>query len=108
MTIVYRVVLASVLGGTQAVSRAVVGLLTPPGRAAAFFGFFNLASRIASALGPLVIWSGTVWLLHQQTDWLSALDASRVAFAGLAIAALAGWAVIRPLSDKPSAALRDV
>ena len=96
------------LGCVWTADRVFMLVLTPPELRGQFFGFFNLASRIASALGPLVIWSGTVWLLHQQTDWLSALDASRVAFAGLAIAALAGWAVIRPLSDKPSAALRDV
>ena len=73
--------------------------LTPPELRGQFFGFFNLSSRVASALGPLVIWSGTVWLLHQQTSWLSALDASRVAFAGLAVAAILGWLVIRPLPD---------
>jgi hypothetical protein len=47
-----------------------------------------------------VIWSGTVWVLYQRTHWLSALDASRVALVGLAAAALAGWAVIRPVSDE--------
>ena len=74
--------------------------LTPPELRGQFFGFFNLANRAASAIGPLVIWSGTVWLLHEQTGWTSALGASRVAMAELAVAALVGWAVIRPLSDK--------
>jgi MFS-type transporter involved in bile tolerance (Atg22 family) len=65
-----------------------------------FFGFFNLASRVASAFGPLLVWSGTIWVLYEQTGWLSALGASRVALAGLAVIALLGWAVIRPLSDE--------
>ena len=58
-------------------------------------------SDYADALGPLVIWSGTVWLLHQQTGWLDELDASRIALVGLAVAAFLGWSVIRPLSDAP-------
>jgi UMF1 family MFS transporter len=96
------------LGCVWTADRVFMLVLTPPEVRGQFFGFFNLASRIASALGPLVIWSGTVWLLYQQTGWLSELDASRVAFGGLAAAALAGWAVIRPLSDRPRAPLRDV
>jgi UMF1 family MFS transporter len=95
------------LGCVWTADRVFMLVLTPPELRGQFFGFFNLASRIASALGPLVIWSGTVWLLNQRTGWLSELDASRVAFAGLAAAALAGWAVIRPLSDR-AATLRDI
>jgi len=45
-------VLALVLGGTQAVSRALMGLLTPAEHAAEFFGFFNLSGKAASFLGP--------------------------------------------------------
>jgi UMF1 family MFS transporter len=96
------------LGCVWTADRVFMLVLTPPELRGQFFGFFNLASRIASALGPLVIWSGTVWLLSQRNGWLSEFDASRVAFGGLAVAALAGWAVIRPLSDRSSPALRDV
>jgi MFS transporter, UMF1 family len=45
--------LALVLGGTQSVSRAIVGVLTPPERTAEFFGFFNLSGKAASVLGPV-------------------------------------------------------
>ena len=92
-------VMGAALGCVWTADRVFMLRLTPHDLRGQMFGFFNLASRVASAFGPLVIWSGTVWLLHQHTDWLSALDASRVALAGLALAALAGWAVIRPLSD---------
>jgi len=88
------------LGVVWTADRVFMLRLTPPEVRGQFFGFFNLANRVASAVGPLVIWSGTVWLLHQQTHWLSALGASRVALGGLAAAALLGWTVIRPLSDK--------
>ncbi len=71
--------------------------LTPPELRGQLFGFFNLANRLASAVGPLILWSGTIWVLHDQTDWLSALDASRVAVGSLGLATLVGWLVIRPL-----------
>jgi UMF1 family MFS transporter len=88
------------LGVVWTADRVLMLRLTPFGVRGQFFGFFNLASRVASAFGPLIVWSGTVWLLHDRTDWLSALGASRVAIAGLALIALLGWFVIRPLSDE--------
>jgi len=45
-------VLALVLGGTQSVSRAIMGLITPPARTAEFFGFFNLSGKAAAFMGP--------------------------------------------------------
>jgi UMF1 family MFS transporter len=46
-------VLALVMGGTQSVSRALMGVLSPPRHAAEFFGFFNLSGKAASVLGPV-------------------------------------------------------
>ncbi len=45
---------ALVLGGTQSVSRAVMGLMTPVEKTAEFFGFFNLSGRAVSVFGPVV------------------------------------------------------
>lgn len=45
---------AVVLGGTQSVSRAIMGQMTPPERAAEFFGFFNLSGKATSMLGPML------------------------------------------------------
>ena len=45
------VVLALVLGGTQSVSRAIMGLMTPPKHTAEFFGFFNFSGKATSFLG---------------------------------------------------------
>ena len=47
------VVLALVMGGTQSVSRAMMGTITPQRHAAEFFGFFNLSGKAASVLGPV-------------------------------------------------------
>jgi UMF1 family MFS transporter len=91
--------MGAALGCVWTADRVFMLRLTPLELRGQMFGFFNLASRVASAFGPLLIWSATIWVLHAQTDWLTLLGATRVALAGLALAALAGWAVIRPLSD---------
>ena len=46
-------VLGLVMGGTQSVSRAMMGTMTPKQHAAEFFGFFNLSGKAASVLGPV-------------------------------------------------------
>ena len=46
-------VAALVLGGTQSVSRSIMGLMTPAERSAEFFGFFNLSGRMMSPFGPI-------------------------------------------------------
>lgn len=91
--------MGAALGCVWTADRVFMLRLTPVELRGQMFGFFNLASRLASAFGPVVIWSLTIWLLHTHTNWLSLLGATRVALAGLALAAIVGWAVIRPLSD---------
>ncbi len=41
------------LGGSQSVGRALLGLLTPPGRAAEFYGFWGMTLRLAAVVGPV-------------------------------------------------------
>ena len=91
--------MGAALGCVWTADRVFMIRLTPLELRGQMFGFFILASRVASAFGPLVIWSATIWLLHSHTDWLSLLGATRVALVGLALAAFVGWLVIRPLSD---------
>jgi UMF1 family MFS transporter len=43
---------AMVMGGTQSVSRSIMGMMTPPSRAGEFFGFFNFSGKATSFLGP--------------------------------------------------------
>jgi UMF1 family MFS transporter len=47
------VIAGSGIGATQASSRTVVGLLTPPDRVAQMFGFWGMFSRLGSILGAL-------------------------------------------------------
>jgi UMF1 family MFS transporter len=91
--------MGAALGCVWTADRVFMIRLTPLELRGQMFGFFNLASRVASAFGPLVIWSATIWVLHSRTDWLSLLGATRVALVGLALTAFVGWLVIRPLSD---------
>lgn len=61
------VLLSLVMGGTQSVSRAIMGLLTPKQRSAEFFGFFNLSAKAVSMIGPFVFtgilsWSNNPYL----------------------------------------------
>ena len=42
------------LTAVQSVSRATVGLLAPQGRSAEFYGFFAIAGRTSSAVGPAI------------------------------------------------------
>jgi UMF1 family MFS transporter len=47
-------VLALVMGGTQSVSRAIMGRMTPAHRTAEFFGFFNFSGKATSFLGTFL------------------------------------------------------
>lgn len=45
-------IVAMVMGGTQSVSRAIMGTMTPEFRTGEFFGFFNFSGKATSFLGP--------------------------------------------------------
>ena len=92
-------VLGAALGTVYTVDRLFMLALTPTELRGELFGVFNLIGRVAQALGPFVLWGGTIFVLHDRTGWLSALDASRVSLALIAVAAIIGLLVIRPLSD---------
>jgi MFS-type transporter involved in bile tolerance (Atg22 family) len=92
-------VLGISLGTVYTVDRVFMLALTPPELRGELFGIFNLIGRVAQALGPFVLWGGTIFVLHDLTGWLSALDASRVSLALIAAAALVGLNVVRPLDD---------
>jgi UMF1 family MFS transporter len=78
------VVLAMVLGGTQSVSRAIMGTMTPPSRTAEFFGFFNFSGKATSFLGTFVF-----GLIYQLTG-----GNTRPAVISLMVFFLAGWALV--------------
>lgn len=98
-------VLGVSLGTVYTVDRVFLLALTPPELRGEIFGFFNLIGRVAQALGPFVLWGGVIFVLHDLTGWLNALDASRVSLVLISIAAVIGLLVIRPLDDGHAATL---
>lgn len=86
------------LGSVWTSDRVLMLRLSPPGIRGEFFGLYNLVGKISDGIGPLVLWSGTIYLLHDRgTSTL--LDASRAALFMLALAVIGGWLVLRPVSD---------
>jgi UMF1 family MFS transporter len=76
------VVLALVLGGTQSVSRAIMGVMTPKEHSAEFFGFFNFSGKATSFLGPFLF--GLIGLTGNP----------RLAILSLLPLFLLGWAIV--------------
>lgn len=81
------VFVALVLGGTQSVSRTIMGLMTPEARSAEFFGFFNLSGKAASMLGPIVF-----------STTFAATGSAHLAILSLLVFFVTGWAIIAPLN----------
>jgi UMF1 family MFS transporter len=78
---VLGMVVALVMGGTQSVSRAIMGVMTPPARTAEFFGFFSLSSKATSMVGPVVYVEVSQW------------QGPHAAILSLLAFVLAGWAI---------------
>jgi UMF1 family MFS transporter len=56
------------LTAVQSVSRTMVGVLSPPGRSAEFYGFFAVAGRTSSFIGPTVYG----WIAAEAALWFEA------------------------------------
>ncbi len=91
-------VVGMALGSLSAVDRIFLLRLVPEDRRGEDFSLYALVGKLSSGFGPLVLWGGTV-LAMRELAGLSAFDASRVAVGVLALAALAGLLILRPLSD---------
>ena len=51
---VLGLVVALILGGSQAISRSLFAALVPPNKSAEFFGFYAISGKFASIFGPLI------------------------------------------------------
>lgn len=76
-------VLAMIMGGTQSVSRAMMGLMTPPARSGEFFGFFNLSGKATNFMGTFLFG----FIVHQT-------GSARLAVLSLLLQFLVGLAMI--------------
>jgi len=78
---------ALVLGGTQSVSRAIMGLMTPPRHTGEFFGFFNFSGKATSIFGPVFF-----------SVILAVTKKPHFALASLLAFFVIGWAIVAPLN----------
>jgi UMF1 family MFS transporter len=86
---VMAAILALVMGGSQSVSRAIMGFMTPQRHAAEFMGFFNLSGRAASMLGPLLF--ATIFGLTHSAHY---------AILSLLVFFVVGWLLVWPVNIK--------
>ncbi|MEA2193937.1 MAG: transporter, family [Solirubrobacteraceae bacterium] len=91
------------LGSLSAVDRLFLLRLVPAERRGEDFALYALVGKLSSGFGPLVLWGGTV--LAATSLGLTKFYASRIAIFVLAAAALAGYLILRPLSDAPAAGM---
>ena len=82
-------VAGAALGSNQAASRTLLGLFTPVGRQAEFFGFFAVSGKFAAVLGPILYGQIVLWTGSQRWAVLS-----------LAGFFLAGWALLKMVDEK--------
>jgi len=88
------------LGSLSAVDRIFLLRLVPEERRGEEFSLYAMVGKLSSGFGPLVLWGGTV-LVMSEVAGLSLFDSSRVAVGVLAVSALIGLLILRPLSDAP-------
>ncbi len=67
------------MAGTQSVSRTMVGMFSPPGKSAEFYGFFAMVGRTASFIGPLLFGIAVLELTHWYENQGYSLEAAEVA-----------------------------
>ena len=80
---------ALVLGGTQSVSRTIMGLMTPESRTGEFFGFLNLSGKAVSVFGPIYF-----------SEILARTGDAHMAIISLLVFFVVGWAILIPLDIK--------
>lgn len=93
------------LTGVQSVSRTMVSIFSPPGKSAEFYGFFAVAGRTSSFIGPAVYgWLAAEAALWYQEKGFAALLAEQAGqrFAILSIIAflITGFLVLLSVSEK--------
>jgi MFS transporter, UMF1 family len=100
------------MAGTQSVSRTMVGMFSPPGKSAEFYGFFALTGRTSSFIGPtvfgIVAAEAALYYLGQGQDPTAANQAGhRLAILSIAVFFAVGLALLLWVDeDKAVAAAR--
>ncbi len=99
-------VLAGVgMAGLQSVSRSMVAIFTPPGQSAEFYGFFAVAGRTSSFVGPtiygIVAYRAALWYQNQgQAVALAEQSGQRAAILSIAIFFVIGLILLSRVNEK--------
>jgi UMF1 family MFS transporter len=87
------------LTGVQSVSRAIISLFSPPGQSAEFYGFFAVAGRTSSFIGPTIYGvlaaEAALWLQARgQAPLVAEQTGQRVAILAVIVFLVAGFALL--------------
>jgi UMF1 family MFS transporter len=93
------------LTGVQSVSRTLVGMFSPRGKSAEFYGFFAVTGRTSSFIGPtifgfLAAWATGQYLGRGQTTMLAEQSGHRIALFSIAVFLLAGLGLLLLVNEK--------
>ncbi|HQA68812.1 MAG TPA: MFS transporter, partial [Aggregatilineales bacterium] len=92
------------LTGVQSVSRTMIGQFSPPGQSAEFYGFFSVAGRTSSFIGPTVYGLLAAGVAERAMATMSPLAAEqlgqRVAMGSVAVFLLAGLVLLLFVNEK--------
>lgn len=98
------------MAGTQSVSRTMVGLFSPPGKSAEFYGFFAVAGRTSSFIGPTVYGfvaaEAALWYQAQgQTAVLAEQLGQRLAILSIAAFFMVGLVLLLLVNERKAQAM---
>jgi UMF1 family MFS transporter len=93
------------MAGAQSVSRTMVAFFAPPGQSAEFYGFFSLAGRTSSFIGPLIYGSiaaqAALWLQARgQEPLLAEQSGQRLAILSIAVFLLIGLVLLLLVNER--------
>lgn len=94
------------MAGMQSVSRTMVGLLSPPGQSAEFYGFFAVAGRTSSFIGPAVYggvaYRAAKWYeaTLRWTPLMAERAGQRVAILSIGVFLLVGLALLTSVDER--------
>ena len=94
------------MAGMQSVSRTMVGILSPSGQSAEFFGFFAVAGRTSSFIGPTVYGYVAFWVANWYqktkgvTETLAEQNGQRFAILSIGLFLLIGLAILTSVNEQ--------
>ncbi len=93
------------MAGAQAVSRSMIGALSPRGQSAEFYGFFAVAGRASSFIGPVVYGAvassgAALYARMGQSHVLAEQSGQRMAILAIAVFLFAGGLLLFLVNEK--------